>query len=153
MKWVDQFCEEAKKKGLDCVVTNRVNGWPETIVANGKKCFAKSMSYITSQGLYFQGVDPKKLEEKGDFVLLCGGLNEKLRDIFIIPWENFFELLKKGQPVNTYQPPREYWQYKFKVRKRDGKWQITVQGAMRPEIDVSRWRFDLNGAIEFLKQS
>ncbi|MFC1726743.1 hypothetical protein ACFL4T_14060 [candidate division KSB1 bacterium] len=73
MKWADQFCEAANAKDLDCAVTNRVNGWPETMVAHSKKCFAKSMTYNTSQDLYFQGVDPKKLEEKGDFALLCGG--------------------------------------------------------------------------------
>jgi len=83
MKWADQFCEVAKAEGLNCIITNRVNGWPESIIISGKKCFVKSMTYNVQRNLYFQGVDPKKLEGSGDLVLLCGGLNSELRDIFL----------------------------------------------------------------------
>ena len=104
------MCEETKAKGLDCEVINRVNGWPETMVIDGHTCFAKSITYNEDRGLYFQGVDPKKLHEAGDFVLLCGGASGRLRDVFVIPWNIFFQTLKEGAPVNTYRPPKEYRQ-------------------------------------------
>jgi hypothetical protein len=153
MKWAEQFFEEAKAKDLHCAVTTRVLGWPETMVVRGKKCFVKSITYNTSRNLYFDGVDSKKLEENGDFVLLCGGINNKLRDIFIIPWKVFFQTLKEGKPVNTYKPPKkEYYQYKFYIKDKNGKWIMTVQGGRKPEIDVSEFRYRSNEAIEQLKQ-
>lgn len=152
MKWAEQFFEEAEAKGLHCAVTNRVHGWPETMVVRGKKCFIKSITYNTSRNLYFEGVDPKKLEEQGDFVLLCCGINNGLRDIFIIPWKVFFQTLREGKPVNTYKPPKEYWQYKFYIKDKSRKWVMTVQGGRRPEIDVSVWQYHSNEAIERLKQ-
>jgi len=153
MKWADQFGKEAKEQGLICVVTNRVHGWPETMMVHGKKCFVKSITYNVSRNLYFEGVDTKKLDDKGDFVILCGGINTKLRDIFIIPWRVFFQTLKYGKPVNTYKPPKEYWQYKFYIKDRNGKWIMTVQGGRRPEIDVSECRYHSNEAIEQLKHA
>lgn len=152
-KWVDQFCRQAKSRGLDCRVVNRVNGWPETVTVDGRKCFTKSVSYNAERGLYFLGVDPKKLEEKGDFVLVCGGTKEKLRDIFVIPWADFFRTLKRGETVNTYKPPKEYWQYKFYVQDNGSSWLMTVQGGDHPELDVTRWRYDVDEAISRLKQS
>ena len=108
-KWVDQFCSQAKSRGLDCRDINRINGWPETVIIDDRKCFTKSVSYNGEWGLYFQGVDPKKVKEKGDFVVICGGAEGKLRDIFVIPWTDFFRTLKRGDPINTYKPPKEYW--------------------------------------------
>ena len=150
MKWAEQFVEEAKAKGLHCAVTSQVHGWPETMVVHGRKCFVKSITFNTSRNLYFQGVDPKKLEEKGDYVVLCGGIRGELRDIFIIPWKDFFETLKHGKSVNTYKSPKEYWQYKFKIKENSGKWVMMVQGGRAPELDVSQWRFVVNEAIEQL---
>jgi hypothetical protein len=153
MKWADEFAKEANVQGLTCVVTNRVHGWPETMMVYGKKCFVKSITYNLSRNLYFEGVDTKKLDDKGDFVVLCGGINTRLRDIFIIPWRFFFQTLKEGKPVNTYKPPKEYLQYKFYVKNKNGKWIMTVQGGRKPERDVSECRYDSNEAIEQLKQA
>jgi hypothetical protein len=153
MKWADQFAKEANEQGLLCAVTNRVHGWPETIMVHGKKFFAKSITYNVSRNLYFEGVDTKKLDDEGDFVILCGGINNKLRDIFIIPWKVFFQNLKEGKPVNTYKPPKEYLQYKFYIKTKNGKWIMAVQGGHRPEIDVSECRYHSNEAIEQLKHA
>ncbi|MFH1071419.1 MAG: hypothetical protein V1794_17505 [Candidatus Glassbacteria bacterium] len=153
MKWADLFFEELRAKSVYCEVTKRMNGWPETMIILDKEFFVKSITYNTTRCLYFQGVDPKKLKDKGDFVLLCGGTKNtsELRDIFIIPWKDFFQTLKQGELVNTYRPPREYWQYKFKIKKNNGKWFMTVQGSSNPEKDVSNWRYNSNEAIEQLK--
>jgi len=145
---------EANMRGIACCVTRRVNGWPETMILNGKTYYVKSMSYNADRKLYFQGVDPVKLAEKGDYVLLCGGSNDQLADIFIIPWEVFFETLKQGEPINTYKPPRRpYCQYKFHVRRRYGKWVMSVQGGTRPETDLSKWRYNLSATMEQLKRN
>ncbi|MBU2620875.1 MAG: hypothetical protein KKD92_00975 [Proteobacteria bacterium] len=151
MRWADDFFGKAKVRGILCSVTRRVNGWPETMVLNSNTYYVKSMSYNSDRNLYFQGVDPGKLAQKGDYVLLCGGFNNELVDIFIIPWEVFFETLKQGEPTNTYKPPKEYLQYKFYVRDRSGRWVMTVQGGKRPVIDVTKWRYASSEAIEQLK--
>jgi hypothetical protein len=87
------------------------------MTSKGKIYYVKSMSYITGRKLYFQGVDPRKLSEKGDYVLLCGGRNNNLSDIFF-PWEDVFETLRQGQPTNTYKLPKVHLQYKFYVHDR-----------------------------------
>jgi len=152
-KWADQFCSQAKSNGLDCVVVNRVNGWPETVTIDGWQCFTKSVSYNAQRGLYFQGIDPKKLEEKGDFVLVCGVAIGKLRDIFVIPWADFFGTLERGKPVNTYRPPKEYWQYKLYLKDNGSSWVMSVQGDDQPGLNVTRWRYDVDQAISRLKRS
>jgi hypothetical protein len=151
MKWADQFVLSAKSSGVNCAVAKRVHGWPETVVIHENICFVKSISFNTSRRLYFQGVDPNKLTEKGDIVLLCCGLETELRDIFIIPWSNFFHIIRQGESVNTYKAPREYWQYKFKIKEESEKWIMTVQGGSNPILDVSKWRFAPEAAIEYLK--
>lgn len=150
MKWADKFFEEARTKGINCTITNRVNGWSETMVLHEKTFYVKSMTYNPSRGLYFQGVDPAKLRQKGDYVFLCGGIHTTLRDIFIIPWGVFFETLQQGTPVNTYKPPREYWQYKFYLRQKRGEWVMTVQGGSRPAVDISDWRHNSKDGVESL---
>lgn len=92
MRWADDLFAKAKVRGILCSVTRRVNGWPETMVLKGKTYYVKSMSYNAGRNLYFQGVDPGKLAQKEDYVLLCGGFNNELADIFIIPWEIFLGL-------------------------------------------------------------
>ncbi len=39
-------------------------------IINGRTCFVKSSSYDNNRRQCFQGVDPKKIEEDGDLVLL-----------------------------------------------------------------------------------
>ncbi len=151
MQWADEFLEKARMKGVLCSVSRRVNGWPETMVLKGKTFFVKSVTYNADKGLYFQGVDPGKLSEQGDFVLLCGGIRKELKDIFIIPWDIFFSTLTQGEPRNTYKPPKEYFQYKFHVRNKSAEWLMRVQGGKRPEIDVTQWRFGFDKAIDQLR--
>ncbi len=159
VKWADRFFEEADAKGLQCKVVNRVNEWPETMVVRDKRYFVKSVKYNIDRKLYFQGVDTGKLSprnQKGDFVLICGGIENgieiSLRDIFIIPWKDFFQTLGQGAPVNTYKPPKkEYLQYKFRLTVNRGKWAMKVQGGSKPELDIDKWRFDPDAAIERLR--
>ena len=151
MKWVDEFCREAEAKGLPCRVLNRVNGWPETVKAGGRLCYSKSVSYNFERGLYFIGVDPKRLAEAGERALLCGGAVGELQDIFVIAWTSFVETVRQGEALNTYKPPREYWQYKFKIKGEGRSWVMSVQGGRNPELDVTRWRYGIAEAIEHLK--
>lgn len=151
MHWADDLFGKAKLRGILCSVTRRVNGWPETMVLKGNTYYVKSISYNANRNLYFQGVDPRKLTQQGDYVLLCGGFNNELADIFIIPWKIFFETLMQGEPTNTYKLPKEYLQYKFYVRDRSGRWVMTVQGGKKPLIDVTKWRYASSEAIEQLK--
>ena len=126
-------------------------GWVETINFNGKNYFTKSATYNLSRRQFFQGVDPAKLSENGDFVLICGGTKSILSDIFIIPWEIFFKTLEKGETINTYKPPREYFQYKFYLRDRDNRWFMSVQGGNRPIIDVSDRHYSASKALSFIE--
>jgi len=71
--------------------------------------------------------------------------------LFLIPWKYFFQALKEGEPVNTYKPPKEYWQYKFKIEEQGEDWQMTVQGGRNPEIDISHWCYEPYSAIAYLK--
>lgn len=153
MKWAEIFFDEARAAGLEIKIVNRVHGWPETTILAGKRCYTKSITYKMGNRFYFQGVDPKKLTESGDYVLLCGGINERLRDIFLIPWELFFLAIREGEAVNTYKLPKEYWQFKFKVHSTDKGWVLAVQGGSRPKSDISQWRFDVGGAIKYLRQA
>jgi hypothetical protein len=150
-KWAAEFLDEANAKGVVCQVLVRVNGWPETPFVGGHRCFVKSVTFNVHRGLYFQGVDPKKLTETGDLVLVCGGLGITLRDVFLIPWDRFLKALREGQPVNTYRPPKEYWQYKFKIRDMSRVWSLTVQGSLALPLDVTLWRCDVGTAIGRLR--
>ena len=152
IQWADLFCDTVRAAGLEARVIKRVNGWPETTILAGKQCYTKSITYRLDRRLYFQGVDPKKLEESGDYVLLCGGIHDQLRDIFLIPWGLFFQAIRNGKAINTYKPPKEYWQYKFKIQSTDNGWFIIVQGSGKQKIDVTRWHFDVKGAIQNLSQ-
>jgi len=149
-KWTDQFVNTAKSKGLEVKILNRVRGWIETIEINGKRCYCRSMTYNKNREEYFIGVDPKKLKENGKFVCFCGGSDSTLRDIFLIPWDLFFEAINKGKAINTYKPPKEYWQYKVHLRNRNQKWVLSVQGGSNPKLNVGKWRFDVEKAIRTL---
>jgi hypothetical protein len=153
MSWADQFCREVQVWGIDCCIVNRANGWPETMVIAGRICFTKSVTYNRSRGLYFQGVDPKKLDDKGDYVLICGGIDNRLRDVFLIPWKRFFETLARGEPVNTYKSPKKYWQYKFTVKGDGSVWTMFVQGGERPQMDLSNYRQDPQRAMEIFRSN
>ena len=152
MKWAELFCEEVTAKGVICDISIRVNGWPETMLVGGNKCFSKSVTFNTDRSLYFQGVDPKKLSESGDYVLICGGHGDSLRDIFIIPWHEFFEMLSHGEPVNTYRYPKEYWQYKFKIQQNKGSWYFSVQGFVGKSVNISNRRYSIEEAINMFQR-
>lgn len=151
--WVMEFYDLARSKGIKSKIEHIVNGWIETISFSEKIYFTKSATYDLIRKQYFQGVDPSKINENGDFVLICGGARNILSDIFIIPWSTFFETLQKGEPVNTYKLPKEYFQYKFYLRDRDCHWMMSVQGGRRPVLDVSDWYYDLSKSLEFIEQA
>jgi len=147
--WANKFYNLAESKGIKCRIEQKVREWIETIDFLGKKYFTKSVSY--EKGQYFIGVDPSKLKEDGDFVLICGGKINTLSDIFIIPWEIFFKTLAKGERINTYKPPKkEYYQYKFYLRYREKCWLMSVQGGERPIFDVSKWHYSVEDALSRL---
>jgi flagellar basal body rod protein FlgF len=89
-KWMDIFIGSLKSAGVNCDIANRVNGWIETAIISGNTCYTKSVTFNSDKSQYFQGVDPSKLREHGDYVIVCGGFNNQLKDIFIIPWKDFF---------------------------------------------------------------
>ena len=149
--WAMEFYNLAESKGIKSRIERLVNGWIETISFSGKKYFTKSATYNLSRRQFFQGVDPLKLNESGDFVLICGGARNILSDIFIIPWGMFFKTLQKGEPINTYKPPKEYFQYKFYLRDRDDRWLMSVQGGSRPVLDASDWHYDVSKALAFIE--
>ena len=148
--WAREFYDLAKTNGIKCKVERIVNGWIETINFEGKRYFTKSVSYNLSRRQFFQGIDPSKLNEKDDFVLICGGTKSNLSDIFIIPWAIFFKTLERGEPINRYKPPREYFQYKFYLRDRDDTWLMSVQGGNRPVLDVSNYHYNVAKALTFI---
>ena len=150
-KWVDKFLFVAESNGITYQIIRQSIGWTETAILNDKRCFTKSFTYNFHRKQYFQGVDPKKLDEAGDFVLLCGGANGQLKDIFIIPWNLFFNTLANGEPINTYREPKKYFQYKFYIRDRGAGWIMIVQGGLRPNLDINKWRYDTVSAISFFK--
>jgi len=147
--WADKFRERAVTNGIDCSISKFSKGWIETMLVGGRHCFVKSFTYDRYRKQYFQGVDPAKLLEQGDFVLLCGGSDQgELRDIFIIPWAIFFDNLRTAPAIGTYKD-RDYNQYKFYVRDRKDTWFITFEKGNR--FDVVQWRYDLAAAIDFFK--
>lgn len=148
--WVKEFYNLARSNRINSEIDRVINGWVETIIFSGKIFFTKSATYNLSRKQYFQGVDPHKISENGDFILICGGVTESLSDIFIIPWGTFFKTLKKGEPINTYKPPKEYYQYKFYLRNRDDVWLMSVQGGSQPVLDVSSWYYDVSMALKFI---
>ena len=151
--WAMEFYNLAESKGIKSGIERMVNGWIETISFSGKKYFTKSATYNLSRRQFFQGVDPAKLNENGDFVLICGGARNILSDIFIIPWGMFFKTLQKGESINTYQPPKEYFQYKFYLRDRDDRWMMSVQGGSRPILDVSDRHYSVSKALVFIESA
>ncbi len=152
IKWTDKFLNMAESSGLDCQVVHREHGWLETIIVNEQRCYTKSITYNRNKREYYTGVDPKKLNDKGDFVIICGGdSNGHFQDIFLIPWNSFFQTLSAGDPKNTYRPPREYIQYRFYLRDRNDSWVMSVQPSGRRELDITRWRYPVDEAIRILK--
>jgi hypothetical protein len=149
VKWVDRFVSLALDSGIDAKVTRLSRGWPETVVVSGHTCFVKSVTYNESRDEFFIGVDPKRHRRGGDYVVLCGGRGQQLSEVFVCPWADFFHLLEKGKPVNTYRAPREYWQYKLHLRRRGHGWSFSVQGAdTSPE--VTSWCHSPRDALSHL---
>jgi len=152
IKWADKFEEVAKSNSLHCYISHRERGWIESIVINGQRCFCRSKTYDNKKREYYIGVDPKKLKENGDLVLICGGNSDgKFRDIFLIPWEIFFGTLRFGDPKNTYKLPRKYLQYRAYLRDRNNRWVMSVQPFGRKETYISEWRYSVDEAIRYLK--
>ena len=149
--WAMAFYNLAESKGIKSRIERVINGWIETISFSEKIYFTKSATYNLSRRQYFQGIDPSKLNESGDFVLICGGARDILSDIFIIPWGVFFKTLQEGDPINTYKPPKKYFQYKFYLRDRDDRWMMSVQGASRPVLDVSDWHHSVSKALSLIE--
>lgn len=144
--WAEEFVLYAEKRGLLCSRVRHRNGWLETVDIVRCRCFIKSVSYNEERHLYFLGIDPDKLREKGSAVVLCGGRNGKLADVFIIPWKEFFGAIARSDAINTYRD-REYFQYKFSIRDRDARWIASFQGGDRPELDLTTRRFDAKTAL------
>ena len=151
-KWVDMFITALSQEGVPCEVLKRVSGWPETLLISERYCFTKSITFNEARCLYFQGVDPGKLDESGDLVVLCGGADGLLRDIFLIPWLDFFGAISQGQPINTYRLPKIYYQYKFRLQFIEGEWIMKVQGTHRTAVvNVTPWHCSPEYAVEILK--
>jgi len=148
--WAMEFFHLAKSSGANCMIHKMANGWVETICFGDKHCFTKSATYNHSRNQYFQAVDPHKLNEIGDFVLICGGTKGSLSDIFMIPWDVFFNTLKGGEPLNTFKLPKKYFQYKFYLRNREDRWLMSVQGGSRPVLGVSSFHHSVDRAIKLL---
>lgn len=149
----DKLLSTVESNGLDCNVLHREHGWLETLIINGQRCYCKSKKYDRVKRGYYIGVDPKKLKEKGDLVLICGGDSDgRFRDIFLIPWVIFFDTLSAGNPKNTYRLPKVYMQYRFYLRDRNDSWIMSVQPAGRRDLDITKWRYSIEEAIEALKR-
>jgi hypothetical protein len=148
--WAMEFYNLAKSKGKQCRISCWSRGWIETINFAGKEYYTKSVTYNLSRRQFFLGVDPSKLNESGAFVLVCGGKRNILSDIFVIPWDIFFKTLEKGEAINTYKPPKEYFQYKFHLRDRDDNWLMFVQGGNKPILNVSKWHYNVDEALELV---
>jgi len=144
--WAEEFVGYAEKRGLLCSRVRHRNGWLETVDIANCRCFIKSASFNEGRQLYFLGVDPDKLREKGSAVVLCGGRKGKLSDVFIVPWKEFFGALAQSAAINTYRD-REYLQYKFSIREREGVWIASFQGGDQPVLNVSAMRFDAKDAV------
>lgn len=149
-RWVKEFYDLANSKGKQCRILCRSRGWIETIDFGGKDYYTKSVTYNLLRRQFFVGVDPSKLNDTGDFVLICGSKGNDLSNIFIIPWSVFFVTLEKGRPINSYKPPKEYFQYKLYLRDREGPWLMSVQGGDRPILDVSQWHYNVDEALAFI---
>jgi len=149
--WAMEFYDRASSLGIPSKMDNMVNGWIETVKFRNKIYFTKSSTYNLSRSQYFQGVDPPKIHEHGDYVLICGGVNNVLTDIFIIPWNPFFTTIRQGEAINTYKPPREYFQYKFYLRDREARWRMSVQGGIKPVLDVTEWHYNPKQALNFIE--
>jgi len=149
--WAEEFMRLAEGRGADCRIDRRVGKWIETSVVAGRRCFTKSMTYNADRRLYFVGVHPRKLDEDGDAVLLCGGAAGRLLDVFVIPWDVFFDALRGGEPIST-STDRVRLQYKFYVRDRQGTWIMDVQRGPRPGVDIGTWRHDPVDALEAVKK-
>lgn len=148
--WAEEFLNYIRAKGIKCEPVRYSQGWLETALIGGKVCFTKSITFDRKRKQYFQGIDTEKLNDKGDYVLLCGGTDEKFKDIFIIPWKVFFHTLSKATPINTYRD-REYMQYKFVVRERDDRWHLIFHKSTTGPLDVTGWCKDLDSAVAVFK--
>jgi hypothetical protein len=145
--WVDDFLKLAASHALRVDVLNRANGWVETAAIAGEQYFTKSVTYSGAE--YYVGVDPKKTLETNCAALICGGVQDQLADIFVIPWSPFINALRAGAPVDTYQC-REYAQYKVHVRNKKNRWIMKAQSSRNLGLDVTGWQHSPDEAVELL---
>jgi hypothetical protein len=150
-KWSDIFILALHPIGVQYETKRKINGWLETANISEHICFIKSVTYNVSGNFYFLGVDPGKLQESGDLVIICGGIKDSLRDIFIIPWQEFFSTISMGEAINTYKLPRVYYQYKFKIYNVGIDWRMDVQGGTKPSKTISKWHYEPKSAADFFK--
>ncbi len=148
-KWSDIFFDSLYSVGVQCATINRVNGWLETAIISKRVCFMKSATYELSKNFYFIGIDPSKMNDSGDLVVICGGLRDSLKDIFLIPWHEFFQTISMGEAINTYKLPKVYYQYKFKIHFIDSDWKMVVQGGEKPSKSISKWYYEPRAAVDF----
>jgi len=149
--WAEEFLRYAEKCGVSCHRIHYSNGWLETALIAGYRCFMKSVSYNERSRLYFLGVDPAKPSEEGDTVVLCGGRRGALADIFVVPWRKFFSTVIESEAVPTYRD-REYSQYKFRIRDREGGWIASFQGGNNPTLDLTSMRFEPKDAVAYIER-
>ena len=148
--WAKDFLQLATSIGLNAEVLNRVNGWEETVTIAGLRYFARSVTYNSETHEYFVGVDPKKVSDTNSAALICGGVQDCLADVLIVPWTEFIAVLAAGEPVRT-RKEGGYMQYKVHVRKTRDRWTMAAQRSGRgPGLDVSKWRYTPDEAVELL---
>lgn len=154
INWAEKFINIAELSALHCSILHRERGWIETLIMNNYRCYCKSKTYDNNKREYYIGVDPKKLNDNGDYVLICGGNSDgTFRDIFLIPWQIFFGTLSCGDPKNTFKPPKKYLQYRAYLRDRNDIWVMSVQPAGRKEIRITKWRYSVDEAIRFFQSN
>jgi hypothetical protein len=150
-RWSDIFVDALHSVGVQCENVNRVNGWLETAIVSNRTCFMKSATYDASKEFYFLGIDPGKLRESGDLVVICGGFKDSLKDIFLIPWQEFFQTISMGEAINTYKLPKVYYQYKFKIYNISNDWKMVVQGGTKPIKSISKWHNEPRSALNYFR--
>jgi len=82
IKWADLYIDILRKQNIDAKVLNRVKGWIEKIKICQKVFFVKSTTYNINRNLYFNGIDKNKINDINDYMLVCGGGDSELIDIF-----------------------------------------------------------------------
>jgi len=150
-KWSSIFVKILGEQNVDIKIINTVNGWIEKLEIRNKIFFVKSASYNTNRNLYFSGIDKNKINDTNDYMLVCGGFNSELIDIFIIPWEIILKLLNNSVPINTYKLPKEYLQYKFYIIFRNNTYTLSFEKCQIPHLKINQYRYWVENSIDFFR--